>query len=50
MKTKNEPMNLFEFNDLIQQSLVYIENKQKELVESYDLDNYSRIEYDQESG
>ena len=43
-------MNLFEFNELIQQSLVYIENKQKELVESYDLDNYSRIEYDQESG
>ncbi len=43
-------MDHFEFNELIQQSLVYIENKQKELVESYDLDNYSRIEYDQESG
>ncbi len=43
-------MDPFEFNELIQQSLVNIENKQKELVESFDLDNYSRIEYDQESG
>ncbi len=43
-------MDHFEFNELIQQSLVYIENKQKELVESYDLDSYSRVEYDQDSG
>jgi len=43
-------MNHFEFNELIQQSLVYIENKQKELVELYDLDSYSRVEYDQDSG
>jgi hypothetical protein len=43
-------MDHFEFNELIQQSLVYIENKQKELVESYDLDNFSRVEYEQETG
>ena len=42
-------MDKFEFNELIQQSLVYIENKQKELVESFELDNYSRIEYEQET-
>jgi len=43
-------MDLFEFNELIQQSLVYIENKQKELVESFNLDNFSRVEYEQETG
>ena len=43
-------MDHFEFNELIQQSLVYIENKQKELVESFNLDYYSRVEYQQETG